>query len=231
MTDLRWFGNADVERAIETARREDKPLFVDFWHPTCLGCAKLFATTYRNEAVLEVLGSTFVCVKYNTTGPNEFFRKLNGSFAHVWHPDIVVLDATLHEVRRSIGYLPPMELMAQALIGAGLERLYRLKPRVALVLLSRAIDECAGSSQVPEALYWAGVAAYRAEGALAGLLPFWTALISRFPGSDWARRADCLDVEIREGGFTMSDPASVRLIRPSIDGASADAQAVAPAAR
>ena len=40
------------------------------------------------------------------------------------------------------------------------------------------------------------------------------AIRTRFPGSDWAMRADCLDVEIAPGGFSMADPESVRLAQP-----------------
>jgi len=153
-------------------------------------------------------------VKYNTKAPNAWFKRLNPSFAHVWHPSIAVLDERLTEARRFIGFLYPTDFVAQLEVGLGLVHLYHGRPQLALEAFERAAGGSLDAGVAPEALYWAGVAAYRTGGGLAALTPRWEAIRTRYPGSDWAMRADCLDVEIAPGGFSMADPESVRLAQP-----------------
>ncbi len=50
-----WFTNLSVTEAISLAERTRRPLLVDFWSPTCLGCAKLAVTTLRDPGVCAVL--------------------------------------------------------------------------------------------------------------------------------------------------------------------------------
>ena len=212
MDTIRWFDNTSVPAAIDFACAEGKPLLVDFWSPTCSGCAKLFAVTYPHESVRRLLADSFVCIKYNTKRPNEWFKRLNGSFGHHWHPNIVVLDARLTEARRFIGYLPPDDFVAQLEVGRALVELYNKRATNAREILDGVIDRYAHTHVAPEALYWAGVAAYRAGGGLPALTEVWERIPERYPDSEWVLRADCLDVRIPPEGFSMAEPSSVELI-------------------
>ena len=214
MTDIRWFDNASAASAIELAKAESKPLLVDFWSPTCSGCAKLFAVTYRDPRVRKLLADCFVCIKYNTKAPNEWFKRLKGSFGHHWHPNIAVMDDRLTEARRFIGYLPPEDFIAQIEVGRALVALYRQQATNALQILVDVTQRYPNTHVAAEALYWAGVAAYRTGGGLPALTEYWVQIARRHPTSEWAVRADCLDVRIPSAGFSMSDPSSVELIAP-----------------
>ena len=215
MTALTWYDNDSVAAALDDARDSGRPLLVDFFSRTCLGCAKLVATTYAEPRVRRFLADHLVCVKYDTKRPNEWFRRLNGGFAHVWHPDLVVLDPRgmdrATEARRVIGYLPPDHLVAQLLVGIGLVRLHHADPAAALDAFARAAGTAPATGAAAEALYWAGVAAHRVGGGLAALAPWWERVAREHPGSDWAARADCLDVIIPAGGFDPDDPSTVTL--------------------
>jgi hypothetical protein len=212
MTDVRWYDNDSAADAVAAAETERKPLLVDFWSPTCSGCAKLFAVTYPDARVRALLAEHFVCVKYDTKRPNEWFRRLNGPFAHHWHPNVVVLDHRLAEVRRFIGYLPPDDFVAQLEVGRALVALYHQRPREALEVLEGVTGRLAHTHAAPEAQYWAGVAAYRAGGGLAALTPLWERIGERWPDSEWATRADCLDVRIPPGGFSTAIATSIELV-------------------
>ena len=212
MSSVRWYSNDEVAEAVDVARTSGKSLLVDLWHPTCLGCAKLFATTYADPAVQDFLARTVVPIKYNSTKPNEWFRKLNGHTAHFWHPHVLILDDRLIEGSRFIGYLEPSAFMARVRLGVGMLQMYHRRFGDAL-----AAFEAAGSGAVPrnvvaEALYWQGVAAYRVSG-FSALEPLWGRLVADHADSDWAQRADCLDVQIPDEGFDPGDPASVQLTR------------------
>jgi hypothetical protein len=112
------------------------------------------------------------------------------------------------ELRRVIGYLPANELVPQLEVGRALGRLYDRKYEGALCLLDEVVRAYPQAAVAPEALYWAGVAAYRASGK-AGLVRYWSRIAAEYPTSDWRLRADCLDVVIPEGGFSPADPGSV----------------------
>lgn len=208
MSNTPWFDNDSVGDAIETAKMQRKPLLIDFWSPTCTGCAKLFATTYQDETVTRFLESAVVAVKYDTTRPNEWFLKLNGSSAHYWHPTIAIADARLKESRRFIGYLPAGEFIPQVQVGVAQLALYHKDPEMAASILAAAVRDYPNSGVAPEALYWGGVAAYRL-GGWPELRAAWKLIGEKYPSSDWVRRADCLDVTIPDEGFSLADPSTI----------------------
>lgn len=214
---IQWFDNHSIPAAITAAQESGKPLLVDFFHPTCKGCAKLFLTTYRDDRVREFLADQVVAIKYNTTEPNVWFRRLNGSFAHHWHPNVAILDARLREAHRFIGYLGAEDFIARLQVGIGLFHLYHVRAAQALSLL-RSAAENRSLAAAPEARYWAGVAAYRAGGGLDALSAEWQQLAREFPTDDWTRRADCLDVDFAEAGFSMTQPDSAWLTANATNG-------------
>ncbi|HEX2091555.1 MAG TPA: thioredoxin family protein [Longimicrobiaceae bacterium] len=196
MAELQWFVNSTAGEALAVARESGKPLFVDFWAPRCKGCEKMEEVTYRSDTATEVIAGEFVAVKYDTKAPEEHFRTLTGTTALLWTPTLVVLDHGGTEVRRLVGYLPPEELAAELTIALGLVDLLRGRAERALARFAEVGE--GGSAAAPEALYWAGVAAWRA-GGLGALLPWWDRLQERFPGSPWWARADCVPAEARVG--------------------------------
>ena len=138
MTDIRWYDNESVDEAIDEARSSRRALLVDFWDPTCLGCAKLFALTYRSEAVRRTISDDFVAVKYDTSRPGPHYRVLNGRVAHFWHPHLLVADDRLVEGRRVVGYQDPECLRAQLELGLGTLYLYHRRYPEALAIVRRA---------------------------------------------------------------------------------------------
>lgn len=208
MTTLTWYDNESVEEALALASQERKPVLLDLWSPTCLGCAKLFVLTYSDSRVQEFVDEHFVCIKYSTKAANSHFKRLNGSFAHMWHPDLVVMDHRMAEVRRVIGYLPPPLFRAELTLALGLVQLYHGNHAQALATFTEVADGLA-QEPGPEARYWAGVAAARAGGGLPALAVEWQRLRQSHPASTWAARADCLDVAIPEEGFRFGDRSSV----------------------
>ncbi|HJU89485.1 MAG TPA: DUF255 domain-containing protein [Gemmatimonadaceae bacterium] len=211
MSIIPWFTNDTVGDALQEARALARPIFLDLWSRTCKGCAKLFAVGYQANEVRQFLAERFICIKYDTKAPNEWFRKLNGSVGHVWHPDLVVLDDRLTEAKRVIGYLPPRDLIAHLSLGIGLVHLHRTRYDQALETFEEVSDRYGDTTAAAEALYWEGVAALRAGGGLAALSIRWEALRAAHPSSQWALAADCLDVSIPDGGFDSHDLGSVRL--------------------
>jgi hypothetical protein len=106
-----------------------------------------------------------------------------------WTPTVLVVDPQGTERYRFEGYLPAPEFLAQLRLGlahawrargafAEAERLYR-----------ELADDPAAGDVAPEALYWSGVAKYKATGDPTALGETAAAFQSRFTDSPWAKKA------------------------------------------
>jgi hypothetical protein len=182
------------------------------WLPNAPDPTPHSAVTHPDPRGERALDEAFVCIEYDTKAPNEWLRRLNGSFGHHWHPNVVVMDHRLVEGRRFIGYLPPEEFVAQVEVGRALVALHHQRARDARAILGAVLARFPHAHVAPEAMCWEGVAAYRGGGGLPALTDVLRELADRNPAREWAVRADCLDVVIPATGFRMSDPASVRLV-------------------
>jgi hypothetical protein len=186
-----WFANHDIALAQASAAASGRPLFVDFVAREHAGGVPLLAATYADDAVDALLAREFVCVRYDTARAGDGLWRLTGSLALLWAPDVAVMTHRLRQVRRLAGYLPPPRFAAQLRTALALWHLHEARYAQALDHLAVVADAEGAGDAAPEALYWAGVAAYRAGGPSA-LRVWWTRLTERHPASDWAMRADGL---------------------------------------
>lgn len=148
--------------------------------------------TYPTPEVDHLLGGKFVCYSVNTKELTRDGRELLHRYRLLWEPGLVFLEPRGAEIRRVVGYLPPVEFLAQLRIVLGLVHLLYRREADALDELRRVALE---ADAAPEALYWAGIAAYRLAGRdVAVLKREWQALGDRYPRSRWSRSADVFDV-------------------------------------
>jgi len=100
--EVRW--EIDWDRAFERARREGKPVLVDFYADWCVWCKHLDTITFRDQKVAALLADRVVPVAVNIDGDvQELLRKHRIEAP----PTIVVFDASGAELGRIPGYLPP----------------------------------------------------------------------------------------------------------------------------
>jgi hypothetical protein len=191
MAAIKWW--RELGPAVLQARGERKPLLVDFYSDTCLGCQAMDARTYVAGELAGLIGREFVPLKFNVREPRAEFRDLLRMTKPLFTPLLLFLDRTGTELRRTTGYLPPAELESELRLVLGLADLLHAKYDEAHVRLREVADRLGQTNAAPEALYWAGVAAFRRNGkGLDGLTPEWAELQTRYPSSTWAVRASCL---------------------------------------
>jgi thiol:disulfide interchange protein len=80
-----------LEEAMQQAREQNKPIFIDFWASWCKNCLAMDATTFNDEAVQARLGD-FILVKFQAENPEEEeIKKVLQRFQIVGLPSYVVL--------------------------------------------------------------------------------------------------------------------------------------------
>jgi hypothetical protein len=155
------------------------------------------AVTYPNPEVQRLLRDRFVTVKLNVGEPNPDFTEILRASRPLWGPTFVFLDASKAELRRSVGYVPPLDFLAELRMVLGLWNLLHAQPGDAFEHFHSVARGEPASKLVPEALFWTGCAAYRRDGTtkeekLAALTPWWLEVMERFPASTWADRASAI---------------------------------------
>ncbi len=149
------------------------------------------AVTYPTPEVVDFLSTRFVCFTVNTKALSPEGRRLLQRYRLFWEPGLVVVDHHQRELRRFVGYRAPDDFLSELAIALGKLALMRRQ-------LADASDHFRSVRETSpelaaEALYWAGIAAYRRDGQLETLAAVWGELEKRFPESVWRRSADVLD--------------------------------------
>lgn len=150
------------------------------------------AVTYPTPEVQEALARDFVAVHINTYEPDGPTKRLIRDFHKQWSPLFVWLEHHGIEVRRQNGYLPPREFLAECGFARGYAALVQGRYADSLAIMREVADRWPDTDTAPEALFWAGVAANRAQDRDA-FRRQWGDLKARYPKSTWWSRASFID--------------------------------------
>ncbi len=147
--------------------------------------------TYPHAEVQDLLENHFVAMRVNAKEPPAEFAELVAGSPLFWTPAFLFLDFRKMEVRRVLGYRPPSELLAELRLALGFFDFLGSRFDSSADHFRAAAGLSPTPSVAPEALFWAGIAAYRRdERSRATLWREWEVLRARFPENDWWRRAD-----------------------------------------
>jgi len=144
--------------------------------------------TYPHAEVERTLASEFIPVRINVEDQPEVARR----FSLMWSPALLGLDHRGFLLRQTAGYLPPGEMLPELLFIKGLLELRRARPARALEAFGQVAALYPGASVVPEAIYWEGIAAFRASKDKEELWVIWRRLVAQYPGSLWAAKTTLL---------------------------------------
>ena len=100
--EITW--EKDLPSALERARREGKPVLINFYADWCVWCKRLESTTLRDAKVATVLQNRVVPLSLNVESNG---RELSNEYRVDGLPTIVVLSADGSEIGRIPGYMPP----------------------------------------------------------------------------------------------------------------------------
>ncbi|MGE0159789.1 MAG: hypothetical protein AB7T31_10290 [Gemmatimonadales bacterium] len=131
----------------------------------------------------------FIPVRVHVRDHAAEFRRLGDRYDAKWTPMILVLDASGEERYRVEGFLPVDELVPHLEFGLGRVAFSRGDFADAESRFRRVVADAPNADVAPEALYWAGVARYKATDDGTALKETAAAFRDRYQESPWAKKA------------------------------------------
>ena len=147
--------------------------------------------TYPDERVTEFVAGRFETVQVHIGEKDPAIRDTIRRYRMLWAPGYVVLDERGEEVRRFIGYQPPVNWIAELRMGLGKAHLLHRRYEEAFQEFRATADLDPPAPVSDEGVYWAGIAAhYREQRHLDFLHEYWRELERRLPQSRWSTAAN-----------------------------------------
>jgi hypothetical protein len=140
--------------------------------------------TYPNAKVIDFFGKYLAPVRVLISS-----APLPQQFKVKWTPTFVILDSQGEEHHRSVGFLPPEELIPSLTLGMAKTWFDHEQFSEALSHLDRLISGYPKSDVAPEAIYNSGVSRYKATNDAGELKKAHETLQANYKDSEWAKRA------------------------------------------
>jgi hypothetical protein len=138
---------------------------------------------------VEFVSSNFVPVRVHVQHNRDQYKELSARYNAQWTPTVLMLDGTGQERHRIEGFLPADDFLAQLELGVAQLAMTRQDFPQAEQRFRQILERHAQSDVAAEAMYWAGVARYKASGDAAALRATANDFRERYADSTWAKRA------------------------------------------
>jgi tetratricopeptide (TPR) repeat protein len=142
------------------------------------------AVTYPNESVIEFIQKYMIPLRVAFDA-----QPLSTDFNLKWTPTLITLDADGKEHQRTVGFLPPEELIPSLMLGIAKSYFDRERFSEALSMLEKLLKDYPKSDSAPEAIYLQGVCKYKGTHAPKPLKEAYEQLQAKYPSSEWTKRA------------------------------------------
>lgn len=142
------------------------------------------AVSYPDKKVVDFVAKNMIPVQVRFDE-----QPIASDFNLRWTPTIITLDMEGKEHHRTVGFLPPEELIPSLLLGIGKAHFDNNEFKEAIESFDKILSGFPGSHSSPEAVYLRGVSIYKETHDTRGLKEACETLQSKYPGSEWAKRA------------------------------------------
>ena len=140
--------------------------------------------TYPNDKVIEFIQKHLIPLRVAFDA-----KPLAADFDVKWTPTLITLDANGKEHQRTVGFLPPEELIPSLLLGIAKSYFNRERFSEALSNLDKLLADYPKSDAAPEAIYLRGVCRYKSTHDPKLLKGAYEQLQANYPSSEWTKRA------------------------------------------
>ncbi len=143
------------------------------------------AVTYPHVKVFDFITSSLVPIRVPADS-----KPLADDFKLTWTPTLITLDYYGKEHHRTVGFLPPDDLIASLMLGMGKTDFDTGDFNDAVIHFDRVLADFPQSSFAPEAVYLRGVSRFKASHDAVALKQAYEKLTADYPASEWAKRAE-----------------------------------------
>lgn len=144
---------------------------------------------YSSPRVAQFIGDHFVPVRIHVREHAADWKRLGERFGVEWTPTILIVAPTGEERHRIEGFLPVDDFLAQVALGLAKAAFSSGQFADAEQRFRRVVEEYPSTESAPEALYWAGVARYKATSDAAALGDTARAFKERYQDTSWAKKS------------------------------------------
>ncbi len=148
---------------------------------------------WPHRRIVELVTDELIPVRVHVRDHAEEFRRLADRYDAHWTPMILMLDSSGEERHRVEGFLPVEDLVPQLEFGLARLAFSRGDFEDAEKRFRHVVEDAPGSDVAPEALYWAGVARYKATDDAKALADPAAAFHDRYQDTTWAKKASVWD--------------------------------------
>jgi hypothetical protein len=142
------------------------------------------AVTYPDKKVSEFISKNVIPLRAAFDS-----QPLAADFNVKWTPTLIIVDSTGKEHHRTVGFMPPEELIASLLLGMSKTDFDTERFEPALKRLEQLLKDYPKSDAAPEALFLRGVSQYKSTHNPAPLKTAYEKLQEIYPTSEWTKRA------------------------------------------
>jgi TolA-binding protein len=144
---------------------------------------------YPDHAVATFINENFQAVRVHVREQPDEYKRLGERYAAPWTPTILILDRSGEERHRIEGFLPSADFLSQLELGLAHSAFKRGEFTEAMRRFGEVVDRHPATDAAPEALYWMGVAKYKASGDAAALAEITEHFRQRYQETSWAKKA------------------------------------------
>jgi hypothetical protein len=144
---------------------------------------------WPDERVVRFVNQHFLPARVHVKQNPDDFKRYAERYSAPWTPTILELDADGIERHRVEGFLPADDLLAQLKLGLAHMTFKQQRWADAERRFREIVEQLPHTDAAAEALYWAGVARYKATGDAASLKDTARAFTQRYVDSTWAKKA------------------------------------------
>jgi tetratricopeptide (TPR) repeat protein len=144
---------------------------------------------WPDPRVVKFVNDNFLTARVHVKDDADLFQKYGQKYSAQWTPTILELDSEGVERHRIEGFLPNEDFLSQLMLGRAQIAFAAEKWEEAEKIFRRIVEQFPDSDAAPEALYWAGVAPYKASHDPKSLKETADAFRDKYQGTSWAKKA------------------------------------------
>jgi len=144
---------------------------------------------WPDERVTRFVADNFIPARVHVKDDADAFKRYGEKYAAQWTPTILELDPDGVERHRIEGFLPSDDFLGQLMLGRAQIDFKQEKWAEAEKRFREIVNKLPNTDAAAEALYWAGVAPYKATGDAKSLKETARAFATQYKDTSWAKRA------------------------------------------